>query len=216
MIPVPLSPPGRVFALLLMVAASVCAPAAAAERDALIEALRGGGYVLYFRHAQTDWSLQDQVDGEASWTSCDPARMRQLSDEGRTTAAAVGAAMGRLDIPVAGVYASEYCRCVQTAELLGLGPVEKTRDIVNERVAQYVGGREALAATARMRLSTPPPAGSNVVLVAHGNVFLRVAGSRPPEGGSAVVRPRGDGRFDLVGTLTARDWIEAAQEAAGQ
>src|SRR5690606_7579317 len=99
------NPACRWFALLLSAAALlVCAPAAATERAVLIEALRGGGYVLYFRHAQTDWSLQDRIDGEDSWASCDPARMRQLSDEGRATARAVGAAMTRLEIPVAAVY----------------------------------------------------------------------------------------------------------------
>lgn len=183
---------------------------------ALIEALQGGGYVIYFRHAQTDWSQHDDVRGPGDWTSCDPERMRQLSREGRETARAVGAAMRRLDIPVDAVHASEYCRCVQTAALLDVGPVRTTRDILNARAAEYVGGREALARSARRRLATPPPGGSNTVLVAHGNVFLMVAGARPPEGGAAVVRPEGDGRFTLVGILPAATWIATAADAAPQ
>lgn len=79
-------------------------------------------------------------------------------------------------------------------------------------VARYVGGREALAATARKRLATAPPADSNVVLVAHGNVLLLVADLRPPEAGAVIVSPQGDGRFEIVGSLRAEDWIAAAAE----
>lgn len=173
-------------------------------------ALQGGGHVIYFRHARTDWSQHDDVRGAGDWTSCDPARMRQLSAEGRATARAVGEAMRRLAIPVGAVHASEYCRCVQTAELLDVGPVETTRDILNARAAGYIGGRDALARSARRRLSSVPPGGSNTVLVAHGNVFLLVAGERPPEGGAAVVRPEGDGDFTLLGILPAEAWIALA------
>ncbi len=207
---------------LIAIFAAMCAfalystPAAAADRDTLVAAVRGGGYILYFRHAPTDWLDSDQLDSEAAIRSCDRNQMRQLSDEGRATAKAVGAAMRRLQIPVSAVFASEYCRTTETAKLLNLGPVQTTRDVLNTRAAAYVGGREALTATARKRLSMPPPDGSNVVLVAHGNVLMMVAHIRPPEGGSAVVRPRGDGTFEVVGVLSAQDWLELADAGAGR
>lgn len=178
-----------------------------AEQRRLVAELRDGGYVIYFRHAQTDWAQQDDVRGAGDWTSCDPERMRQLSDAGRRSARAVGRAMRRLDIPVSGVYASEYCRCVETAELLDLAPVETTRDILNARAAEYIGGTEALRASARRRLGTPPPEGSNTVLVAHGNVFLLAADQRPPEGGAAIVRPEGEARFTVLDVVPSAHWV---------
>lgn len=181
-----------------------------AKDAALLEALRDGGYVLYFRHARTDWAQNDQVRGEGSWTSCDPERMRQLSEAGRERARRVGAAMRELGIPVAEVFSSEYCRCVQTAELLDVGPVTTTRDILNARAAEFVGGSDALRRAARTRLATPPPEGRNTVLVAHGNVFVLAAGSRPPEGGAVVVRPQGGQSFEVLGTITAEDWLALA------
>ena len=99
--------------------------------EALLSAIKSGGYNLYFRHAATDWSHGDQVRNAGDWTSCDVNRIRQLSTEGRRVAALVGEAMRALEIPVAAVYASPYCRTRETARLLGLGPVEATTDVMN-------------------------------------------------------------------------------------
>ena len=76
---------------LLLALLGAAAPAAAQtlEGAALVAALRDGGFNLYFRHAETDWSRPDQVRSEADLPSCDPGRMRQLSEEGRATARAV-------------------------------------------------------------------------------------------------------------------------------
>ena len=114
------------------------------EGKALIEALRRGGYVIYFRHAATDWSQDDFVTADGEWTSCDPARMRQLSSEGRQVARRIGEAIRRLKIPIGRVLSSEYCRTKETAQLMALGAVKTTRNIMNMRVADMVGGREAV------------------------------------------------------------------------
>lgn len=206
--------PGWRRALALAVLALLClefGPARALEPAALLKTLRDGGLVIYFRHAQTDWGRHDQVRSEGDWSSCDPGRMRQLSDTGRRTARSVGAAMRQLEVPVHGLFASEYCRCVETARLLDLAPVQTTRDILNARAAQYLGGRDALERTVRERLSTPPPAGTNTVLVAHGNVWMLVGDRRPPEAGAVVVRPLGQGRFEVLGTLSPRQWLDLAE-----
>lgn len=199
----------------LAVLSGALQPLPAADERELVQALADGGYVLYFRHAPTDWSRHDDVRADGDWTSCDPDRMRQLSNEGRRITREIGRAMDRLGIPVDSVHSSPYCRCVQTAELLDLGPVTTTRDLLNARAAEYVGGRDALRTSARRRLGTPPPEGTNAVLVAHGNVFLLAAGARPPEAGAAIVRPRGDGEFDFLGTVTAETWIVLAGETPG-
>ena len=116
------------------------------EGLALVESLRKGGYNIYFRHAATDWSQNDQVSKAGDWTSCDPNKMRQLSAIGRKTAGIVGEAIRALQIPIGQVLASPYCRTVETARNMKLGLVEKTTDIMNMRVADYFGGTSAIAA----------------------------------------------------------------------
>lgn len=177
--------------------------------QALVDGLRTGGYVLYFRHAATEWSQSDR-NQDAGWDSCDPAQMRQLSDAGREVAKQVGEALRRLRIPVGQVFASEFCRTRETARLLDLGPVETTGDLLNTTHADHVGGREALRRRVERLMSAPPPPGTNTVLVAHGNVFMLVSEPRPVEGGAAIVRPDGNGHFEVIAQVAPEEWIEFA------
>ena len=200
--------------MLLWIATAGLAPAwaqATLTDKALVEALRAGGYNIYFRHAATDWSLEDKVVRKGDWTSCDPQRMRQLAPEGRAMAARIGRAIRRLEIPVEGVFASEYCRTQETARLMALGPVIPTLDVMNMRAAEFVGGREALVAQARRTLATAPPRGSNRIFVAHGNLLRAVSGAYTTEAGAAVFRPRGDDRLELVAELAPDDWERLAR-----
>lgn len=183
---------------------------AALSQEALVRALRAGGHNLYFRHVATDWSQDDNVRKKGDWTSCDPARIRQLSDAGRATARAIGEAMRALGIPVGRVLASPYCRTVDTASLMKLGPVETSTDIINMRVAEYFGGRDAVVARARGRLAAPPAPGTNTILVAHGNLARDATNVYPGEGEGIVFRPRGNGKFDLIGRLTPAQWQQFA------
>ncbi|MGH8722246.1 MAG: histidine phosphatase family protein, partial [Burkholderiales bacterium] len=183
---------------------------------ALVEALGDGGYNLYFRHAATDWGQDDQVDAAGDWTSCDPAQMRQLSSDGRATARRIGGAIRALGIPVGKVLSSEYCRAWETARLMDLGPVTRTRDIMNMRTVAYVGGREAAIRRARRVLSQPPPEGANAVIVGHGNLMRAATGAYAGEGGSGVYAPRsGDEKgFELVARLSSDDWMRLADSMA--
>jgi len=200
-----------------LLALALCAPARADDAlagDALVAALRAGGLNLYFRHAETEWSQHDDVREAGDWESCDPARIRQLSDEGRDTARRVGAAMRALRVPVGSVLSSPYCRCVETARLMGLGPVATTLDVMNMRAASYVGGRERVVETARRLLSTAPPAGANTVIVAHGNVARMATPVYPDEGEGVVFEPLGDGRFRVLARLPLEAWERLAAEFA--
>lgn len=198
----------RTFVAALLLWLGMPAPAAAIE-PALLESLRTGGHVLYFRHAATEWSQADRHQ-DAGWESCAPAEMRQLSAAGRDTARRVGEAMRRLRIPVARVVASEFCRTMETARLLDLGPVETSRGLVNMTHAQHAGGVDALARRARTLMATMPPEGANTVLVGHGNVFMLVSDRRPVEAGAVVLRPDGAGGFEVVAHVAPAEWLALA------
>jgi len=204
---------GAWLAILLTLA--VLAPGRAAtppDDAALLAALRAGGLNIYFRHVATEWSQNDRVGQRGDWVDCDPARMRQLSAAGRADARVIGKAMRELEIPVGEVLASPYCRTMETASLMEVGPVQASTDVMNLRSASYFGGREAVVSTARRLLSSPPPSGTNRIIVAHGNVAREATPVYPGEGEGLVFAPDGGG-FRLLGRLTPADWQRLAATA---
>src|SRR5688572_16752586 len=79
----------------------------------IVERLREGGYVLYMRHASTDFSQDDaRMTG---YEDC--ASQRNLTEEGREEARRIGTHVKRLGIPIGEVLASPYCRTMETARL---------------------------------------------------------------------------------------------------
>jgi phosphohistidine phosphatase SixA len=171
----------------------------AALRDALLR----GGYVLYFRHASTDFGQNDeQMSG---YEDC--ARQRNLTERGRCEARAIGTAIRRLGVPIGDVLASPFCRTRETAELV-FG-----RASVDPRVRGGPAGDGARYAPLRTLLATPVRSGTNLVIVSHGNPFRAVAG--PPyltEGEAAVIRPLGDERFRIVARIRPDAWDALRQE----
>src|SRR5690348_10760998 len=70
--------------------------------DALVKALRQGGYVIVMRHASSPREVPDKKTANPDNTKPE----RQLDEEGRTTAARFGTAVRDLKIPVGEVLSS--------------------------------------------------------------------------------------------------------------
>lgn len=184
--------------------------------SALVDALRAGGFNIYFRHAQTNWSQTDAIDVVEDTRSCDGAKVRQLSDEGRAASVQVGESIRALGVPVGAVLASPYCRTMETATLMGVGAVEATDDLMNLRAARFVGGRDAVIDRAKALLAATPAEGTNTILVAHGNVARNATPVYPDEAEGVVFRPDGSGGFEVVTRISPARWRELAQQFAAQ
>lgn len=191
---------------ILIVAGAACTAIAEDAKPmftgpALRDALLRGGFVLYFRHAATDFGQND--DRMSGYEDC--AQQRNLTEAGRKDARAIGDAIRRLHVPVATVLASPFCRTRETAELI-FG-----RATVDGRVRGGPARTDDPERYAALRalLSTPIPGGANVAIVSHGNPFTAVAG--PPylaEGEVAVVEPLGGNQFRVVGRIRVDGWSE--------
>src|SRR5262245_11440831 len=81
--------------------------------QALVNSLRKGGYVIYFRHGQTTKIGEKDVD-DKELENC--AIQRNLSQEGEAQTKGIGVAFKKLHIPVGAVYSSPYCRCMDSAK----------------------------------------------------------------------------------------------------
>ena len=163
------------------------------EGPALLDALRRGGHVVYFRHTATDFSKNDS----AMRNFGDCANQRLLSTQGRRDATQLGERFRALKIPVGEVFASPMCRTTEHAKLAFRRAEPKPE------MRESDGGRYPGLATL---LAAPVPAGSNRVLVGHGIPFRAIAG--PPhlaEGEASVIAPGGD-RWTVVARVGVEAW----------
>lgn len=166
-------------------------PAHASED--LWAALRGGGHVVLIRHASTVPGFGDPPGFRLD----DCSTQRNLSDEGRAEAQAIGEAFRRHEIPVGEVLTSQWCRCVDTARL-AFGQAEPWSALnsnYNDR-EQAPGEKNR---EARQRLSHRPKTG-NLVLVTHSFNIRDLTGISVAQGEMVIVLPDGGG-FRVLGTL---------------
>jgi broad specificity phosphatase PhoE len=171
----------------------------------LIAALRQGGNVIVLRHGATH---ADQKDAKP-FDPADTVHQRQLNDQGRATAKAMGDALHGLKVPVSQVQSSEYNRAVETGNLLGFGKVNAVAALNEGGTTSMAQGNDVQGAALRKLAATPPPAGTNVIVVTHKPNIVGAFGkewSDVNEGEATIVRPDGHGGFTVVGRVLAVDW----------
>jgi virginiamycin B lyase len=171
---------------------------------ALVTALRRGGYVVYFRHAATDFSMED-ADTESL---ADCSKQRNLDARGRSDARVIGAAWRRLRLSLGAVVSSRYCRARDTARL-AFGRYVQSLDVTGLPSATTGAERNRRIAALR-RLLARRPARGNTVLVAHLFNIQEAANLSLEEGEAAVFEPRGVRGFRLVATVAPREWSRLA------
>ena len=90
----------------------------AAAEDPAWDTLRAGDGFALMRHAEAPG-----VGDPAGFMLSDCGTQRNLSENGRAQARAIGAAFRANGIAAARVYSSQWCRCLDTATLMKLGEV---------------------------------------------------------------------------------------------
>ena len=170
------------------------AATAGANEDArLLGLLRDGGHVAVMRHA-----LAPGTGDPANFRVDDCATQRNLSEVGRRQAEAIGARFRAAGIASARVFSSQWCRCLETARLLGLGPVTELPPL-NSFFRDYQRRDEAVrgisAFLAGESFDRP------MVLVTHQVNITALTGVYPTSGEIVLVRPRPDGSVETVGRI---------------
>jgi phosphohistidine phosphatase SixA len=155
--------------------------------------LQNGGYIVLMRHA-----IAPGGGDPPGFRLNDCSTQRNLSEEGREQARTIGAAFRVRGVPVERILTSQWCRCRDTAELLGLGPVEEY-PVLNSFFSDRSTADEQTEALRRFVERSMPE--QNIVLVSHQVNITGLTGVFPASGEMVVVRPGGPGGFTLVGRL---------------
>jgi broad specificity phosphatase PhoE len=184
-------------AVLGVLLAGLVLPGTARASEPLWALLQGGGQAVLMRHAVTTPGV-----GDPPGMRLDDCRtQRNLTDEGRRHARQVGEAFRARGILVDRVLTSRWCRCIETARL-AFGAAEVSAPLGNlfgrpERRPAQVREMEVLVGGWGGR--------GNQVLVSHGSTIAALTGINPGPAEMVVVTPRGQGRFEVRGRLTAHE-----------
>lgn len=183
-------------ALLMSLASGICLlltaiTPAKADHDAIWTALKSGGHVALMRHARAPGFGDPE-----NFSVNEPTTQRNLSDDGREQARRISAAFIQHAIPYAQVYASQWRRCMETAELLDLGPVTPA-PILNS-FFQNQGASETQTAALRKWLQSAN-LHRPIILVTHQVNITALTGVYPASGEIVVIRRMPDGTIAVIG-----------------
>lgn len=180
------------FASAFSLLRSPLAPAAEGEA-ALWDALRKGGHVALIRHAVAPGT------GDPSHFSLrDCTTQRNLSDEGRSQATKIGLQIRANDLRTARFYSSQWCRCLDTARLIGMGKVNEL-PILNSFFQD--SERESSQNQALKKWLTGQSLEQPLLLVTHQVNITAISGVYPASGEIVVMRRASNGELAVVGTL---------------
>ena len=186
-----------VLGLVLCVVLATPRSSDAAEQGALWDALRAGSAFAIMRHA-----LAPGTGDPAELDLNDCTTQRNLSDEGRAQATSIGKQFGERGITEARIYSSEWCRCRETAELMGLGPVGILRPLnsffryPDRRDGQIGALRQWLSRNLDQKKESGP-----LVLVTHQVTITALTGVYPRSGEVVVARREDNGAITVLGSL---------------
>lgn len=197
---------GMGLALLLAVAP---AQAATLSGDALVSALKQGGYVILMRHTSSPAAIPDKSVANPDNTKPE----RQLDKNGETTATAFGAAVKKLGLPVGSVLSSPTYRALQTVKFAGLGTPMTFEQLGDGGTSMSPDTVAAWASWLKMTVATPPAAGKDTFIITHQpNIASAFAADAQnlADGQALVYHPDGKGNAELVATIKIEDWPQLA------
>ena len=138
------------------------------------------GTVIFLRHA-----LAPGGGDPAEFSLKDCRTQRNLDETGRRQARAIGARIAAADIEFAGIYSSEWCRCLETAMLLDIGPVTPFSGL--NSFFESHAPRDATLTKLQAKLDSLPLDGKPIIMITHYVTIASVTNILAPSGGAVLL-----------------------------
>jgi phosphohistidine phosphatase SixA len=186
-----------------MLLATGAARAQTLSGEALVKALRQGGYVIVMRHTSSPQNPPDKQTANPDNVNLE----RQLDQDGRTTAMAMGKALRDLKIPIGKVLTSPTYRALETVQYAQFGNPQTYAEL-GDNGQSMQGGTEAQAAWLQKQV-TQFPAGANTIVVTH---FPNMTRGFPKlaagvvDGEALIFGSDGKGGATLVARVKIEEW----------
>jgi len=168
--------------------------AVAVDQSDVIDRLNAGGHILMIRHA-----LAPGNGDPPNFKIGDCATQRNLDDTGRDQARGIGVWLRKNGVTSARIYSSQWCRCLETARLLNLGPVQELAALNSfyERTQDRGPNLKAL----NDFISQQPVKGELIILVTHFVTIAGIAGTGVSSGEGVLLTLHNEAPYTIVGRL---------------
>ncbi|MEX0694225.1 MAG: histidine phosphatase family protein [Rhodospirillales bacterium] len=130
----------------------------------------------------------------------DCSTQRNLNETGRKEAEALGHTLRNAGIDQAAVYSSQWCRCLETARLLKLGPVMELPALNSfyQRHRDQAGNLKAIRAFIQEKITDLAP----VILVTHQVTINALTDRYTRQGEALILKHTGNGDVAIVGSIS--------------
>jgi phosphohistidine phosphatase SixA len=173
----------------ILLLTGLAAPPPAGAVDDPWQAMKKPGHVVLVRHANAPETVTESEDMDLK--NC--AIQRNLDEAGRAQARRIGDAFRARGIRRVRLVSSQFCRAIDTAKLMNLGPVQQSSLLNIVYLSRPAAMREAAEKTRQFMKTIP--AGQLAVLVTHVGNIQAIAGVMVASGEMVVVH------FDPAGTV---------------
>ena len=164
------------------------------DQAEMIESMKAGGHLLMIRHA-----LAPGTGDPANFRIGDCSTQRNLDDRGREQARAIGNWLRSNGITSARVYSSQWCRCLETAKLLEMGPVAELPAL--NSFYELTQNREPNLKALRNFITEQPSEGALIILVTHLVTISAIADEAVSSGEGVLLKLYQEAPFEMVGRL---------------
>lgn len=180
--------------------------------QAIAQALRRGGLIIYLRHGRTRY---DQIElernnrnaGRFDLARCDT--QRQLSDEGRAELRVAGGQFRIAAPPIDRAWSSRYCRATESAAFFVDG-AQAVQDLSGEG---DFGIDPSIKGRVQAFFAQHPAQGKNHFMMAHGGIYWLATGNTVQEAHTVLMDPSDIRR--IVARIGPAEWGVVAQAMVG-
>lgn len=170
------------------------AVSSAGDQSEINEKLKAGGHVLMLRHA-----LAPGNGDPPNFKIGDCATQRNLDETGRAQARSIGEWLRSNGVTSARVYSSQWCRCLETARLLNVGPVQELAAL--NSFYERTQDREPNLKELNDFISRQPAQGELIVMVTHFVTIAGIAGTGVSSGEGVLLALHANAPYTVVGRL---------------
>lgn len=167
---------------------------AQSDQNELVDRLKAGGHILMIRHAMAPGN-----GDPSNFKIGDCLTQRNLDGSGRAQAENIGKWLRTKGVRSAHVYSSQWCRCLETADLIGLGPVHELSAL--NSFYEQTQDREPNLRALNDFISRQPAKGKLIIFVTHFVTIAAMTRNSVSSGEGILLELHEDKSYTVVGQL---------------